>query len=403
MKWEEQFAARTERIKSSTVREFLKHALKPGMISFAGGMPDPNLLPVQATAAASERIGKKYGAKALQYGQTEGIGELRELIAARFGKSGATAENVLITTGSQQALDLIGRVLLEEGDPVAVQNPTYLAALAAWRPYGVEFVTGESGWPLPETETRRPSLVYCIPNFQNPSGGSLSREERMRLTEYAGTRGVPLIEDDPYGELRYEGEALPSLLEMGSDLSGPILYVGTFSKVLAPGFRLGWIVGAPPLIKALAQAKQAMDLHTSTFCQYLALELLNDRSMAASIQRLCAAYRKKRDVMLEELREHMPGSAHWTEPAGGFFILLTLSKEMDGTELAQRALEEQVVVVPGIDFHVRGGKNTLRLSFSSAGEEEIRTGIRALARCVREKAPLDSRRAEAPALFAALQ
>jgi 2-aminoadipate transaminase len=394
MNWEKCFASRAALMQKSTVREFLKQAARPGMISFAGGLPDPDLLPVEETRAAVDRALTLHGSRVLQYGITEGLLELRELIAAKYHSVGITPENVLITTGSQQALDLIGRLFLDETSTVAVQNPTYLAALSVWRSYGAEFAPGTGRSPLPSNQRLKANLIYCIPNFINPTGESMDGNERSTLVDYSLRESIPLLEDDPYGDLRYDGSPKPpSLLELAGGLNGPVLHVGTISKVLAPGFRIGWIIGATPLIAKLAIAKQAVDLHTSTFSQYVACELLKSSVFESALPRLRSAYASKRDALLRELRAQMPSRITWTHPAGGFFLLLTLPTDVDGSELARRALEVGVAVVPGGDFHARGGKNTLRLSFSNASHPQIGEGVTRLSEVVRnirtKKAPVE--------------
>ncbi len=378
MNWDLHLSKRASLMQGSAVREFLKIAAQPGMISFAGGLPDTTLLPVDELQAATERAITNYGPKVLQYGATEGAPQLREYVASRFRSVGAVAENVLITTGSQQALDLVGRVLLNEGDTVAVQNPTYLAALSAWRPYGVSFCGGTATSPLPDEPKVSPRAIYCIPNFQNPTGESLTHDQRLRLTNWACAKEIPLIEDDPYGELRYEGEKLPSLLELSGGLESSVLHLGTFSKVLAPGLRVGWIVGSSGIIKRLALAKQALDLHTSTLCQYVALEFALNGRLQRSLPKLCSSYREKRDEMLECLQMHLPADCTWGKPAGGFFTLLTLPEETDGSAFSRAALAAGVAVIPGAEFHVCGGRNTVRLSFSVSSRTEIREGVRRL-------------------------
>ncbi len=377
MNWENRFSERTRLMQQSTVREFLKHATRQDIISFAGGLPDPELLPVKETREAVDRALTSNGARALQYGVTEGVGELRELIAARFPHIGVTPESVLITTGSQQALDLVGRVLLNEGDKVAVQNPTYLAALSGWRTYGAAFLPGESRLPLAPEPKAVPNLIYCIPNFINPTGESLDENERNLVLDYSLNHSIPLLEDDPYGDLRYDNTPKPrSMIEMAGDPEGPVIHIGTFSKVLAPGFRVGWIVAARELIAKLALAKQTLDLHTSTFAQYVVVELLKGGIIDNSLPPLQASYCQKRDLLLEALNnQFITGATMWTRPHGGFFVLLSLEADLDGTLVARAALENGVLVVPGADFHVRGGSNSLRLSFSNAPRLQIADGV----------------------------
>jgi 2-aminoadipate transaminase len=381
MNWNQRFARSTEKMRRNTVREFLKYAKRPGMISFGGGLPAPELFPIAEFEKASETLLKKYGPKALQYGESEGVAELREWIAADVG---VAAENVLITSGAQQALELLGRVLIDEGDRVAVENPTYLALLSSWRVHGPNFEALRSDADGLCVSELRPGakLLYLVPNFQNPQGTTLSLERRIELVEFAKRNEMIVIEDDPYGELRYEGEALPSIFEIADKTNGPVVRVGTFSKVLAPGLRVGWMIGDRRLLEKVVQAKQSTDLHTSTFNQYLALELVASGLLETQIPKLCSEYRRRRDVMLEALKEAMPDGVQWTRPEGGMFLLLTLPNELKGADIARAALAENVLVVPGEDFHVIGGENTLRLNFSNCTPELIRTGIQRLASIV---------------------
>jgi 2-aminoadipate transaminase len=383
MNWESHFTPRASLIQKSIVREFLKFAGRPDMISFAGGLPDPRLLPVDQTRGAVDRALTRYGPQMLQYGITDGILELRALLAAKFQKIGATPENVLITTGSQQALDLIGRVLLDDRSKIAVQNPTYLAALSAFRACGVSFLPGSVNSPLPEETETVPDLIYCIPNFTNPTGESVPSEQRVDLVRYSFRHGIPLIEDDPYGALTFdESVAAPSLLEIGMDVNGPVMHVGTLSKVLAPGFRIGWIVAARELVRKLVVAKQSLDLHTSTFSQYAVLQLITEGVLDKLLPELRAAYAHKCQLMVRSIHATMPAKVDCTRPRGGFFLLLKLPSPLDGKQVAQAALAANVAVVPGVEFHVQGGENTLRLCFSHPASHQIEEGIRRLARVI---------------------
>lgn len=378
MHWNKHFAERTSHMQRSTVREFLKLAAQPGMISFAGGLPAPELFPLQEVRAASENVLTRHGTRALQYGETEGVRELRSWLADRHNVS---VENVLITSGAQQALDLIGRVLLDPGDQVAVENPTYLALLLAWRPLGVEYspvISDDEGMVVSEIPNKA-KLLYVIPNFQNPQGTTLSHARRMVLAEKARREKLIIVEDDPYGELRFDGEPLPSLFSLAGGPEGPVIHVGTFSKVLAPGFRVGWIIANSSLIEKLVLAKQPLDLHTSTWNQYLASELASIGFLPAHLEKLRAEYRTRRDAMLTALDEFMPPTVRWTRPAGGMFLFTTLPPQYDAAHLAAQAIREKVLIVPGADFHVTGGKNTFRLNFSNAQPNAIRSGIEKLA------------------------
>lgn len=397
MNWNQSFASRTGEMRRSTVREVLKLAVRPDMISFGGGLPAPELFPVEEVRQATEAVLRRHPERALQYGETEGIAELRDSIARSCSRPGLPVrrENVLIVTGSQQALDLVGRVLLDPGDAVLVENPTYLAALGAWRPLGARFRLlpsdgeGMQVSALPAVPPSKTKLLYCIPNFQNPTGATLSLERRRALVAWSQSTGVPILEDDPYGELRYEGDVLPSLLELSAalaateTLTGGVIHLGTFSKTLAPGLRVGWVVAPEPVIEKLTLAKQSADLHTSTLCQFVVLELVRAGVLARHLPRLRAAYRMRRDAMRIALREHFPADVTWTEPAGGLFLFVKLPERINAAELLPLALARGVAFVPGEDFHANGGgQNTLRLNFSNASPERIMEGIRRLAAVV---------------------
>ena len=381
MNWSHHFAGVTANLRRNTVREFLKYAKRPGMISFGGGLPAPELFPIAEFEEAGEAVLRRYGAKALQYGESEGVAELREWIAAG---AGVAPENVLITSGAQQALDLLGRVLINEGDRVAVENPTYLALLSSWRVHAPAFeaVRSDADGLCVEELQSGAKLLYLVPNFQNPQGTTLGLHRRVELSELAKRNEMIVVEDDPYGQLRYEGEALPSLFEIAEKTNGPVVRIGTFSKVLAPGLRVGWLLADRALLEKVVQAKQSTDLHTSTLNQYLALELVANGLLQTQIPKLCAEYRRRRDVMLETLSETMPEGVQWTKPQGGMFLLVTLPPKVQGAEIARAALLENVLVVPGEDFHLTGGENTLRLNFSNCTPQQIITGIRRLARIV---------------------
>jgi 2-aminoadipate transaminase len=399
MNWNDRFAGRTASMKRSAVREFLKLTSQPGMISFAGGLPAPELFPVDEIREATEAIFRCRPAQALQYGEAEGVAELRDWIAQEHSRPGLslTCANVMVTTGSQQGIDLLGRVFLDPADAVAVENPTYLATLSAWRPFGVRFLPapcdadGLRADSLAEVLALRPKLLYTIPNFQNPQGTTLAVSRRQQLANVLQSTPVVLIEDNPYGELRYEGEPSPHLYEFaarkeedarGSELNS--IYLGTFSKVLAPGFRVGWVIGPEAVIEKLVQAKQAADLHTSTLCQHVALELVRRGTMENHLPRLRAAYRERRDTMLAALERHFPTEAHWTRPRGGMFLMVTLPGDIEASDLLREALVSQVAFVPGNHFHLdESGKHTLRLNFSNASPERIEEGIRRLGRILK--------------------
>ncbi len=393
MDWSQCFAQRTALMRSSALRELMKVNARPEIISFAGGLPAAELFPIKriksALAAALDRV----GGQALQYSATEGLADLRDWIARQFSnnRSRVGRENVLITSGAQQALDLIGRILLEPGDRVIVENPTYVALLSAWRPTGVEFLPAgcdHEGIRVKECAAllkRKPKAIFCVPNFQNPQGTTLSLARREKLVALARQHRTAIVEDNPYGELRYGGRALPNLLELDARNNGvagfdsQVIHTGTFSKVLMPGLRVGWVIAARAVVDKLTQAKQAADLHTSTLSQHLALELVNQGFLEEFVPVLCRNYRERRDAMTAALGEYFPKGATWTQPEGGMFLFVTLPRHIDTGKLLPAALEQGVAYVPGEEFHLKGeGKNTLRLNFSNARPERIEEGIKKL-------------------------
>jgi 2-aminoadipate transaminase len=400
MDWSQCFAQRTALMRRSAVRELLKVTSRPEIISFAGGLPAAELFPVARVKSALTAVLDRVGGQALQYSTTEGLPALRDWLAAQFsnGRLRVDRENVLITTGGQQALDLVGRILLEKGDRVMLENPTYLALLSAWRPARVEFLPVKcdaDGMKLEEGELllkRKPKVVYCVPNFQNPQGTTLSLSRRERLVALARQHAIAIIEDNPYGQLRYSGSALPNLLELDArnrgttDFDSRVIYCGTFSKVLMPGLRVGWVIASRAVIEKLTQAKQAADLHTSTLSQHLALELISRGFLEEFLPVLRRNYGERRDAMLGALAKYFPKSATWTQPEGGMFLLVTLPKHINASKLLLAALEQLVAFVPGEEFHLNGeGKNTLRLNFSNARPERIEGGIKKLGRLLQLK------------------
>ncbi len=393
MNWPSFFAHRTLHMRRSAVRKLLKVIAQPGMISFAGGIPAPELFPLDEIARATTAVWQRNGRDALQYGETEGVPALRDWIANRFSRPGLNVQrqNVMIVSGSQQALDLIGKVFLDPGDRVLCENPTYLAMLSAWRPHLPDFVpvpSDEEGMrvdAVPRGLARGAKLIYLVPNFQNPQGTTLSLARRRRLLESATGRAV-VVEDNPYGDLRYEGEALPHVLDLDADRGGHdeldtcVIHLGTFSKVLAPGLRVGWVIAASDVIDKLVQAKQAADLHTSTLCQYVVLELVRDGLLERHLPVLRKAYKVRRDAMLAALAKHCPPEIHWTRPEGGMFLLVTLPPIVRAGALLKETLAEGVAFVPGDDFHLDDtGRNTLRLNFSNATPERIEEGVKRFA------------------------
>lgn len=387
--WESHLASRTARMKGSAIRELLKVIQQPDVISFAGGLPAPEFFPLREVEEACRYIVRDDGAKALQYSATEGFGPLKEYLAETVHKYGVPAVpgNVLLTNGSQQALDLIGKIFLDPGDYVITSRPTYLGAIQAWNAYRGRYHTvnlDDDGMVVDEIEHayekavadsgRPPKFIYVLPNFHNPGGTTLSLERREQLAEIATKLDLPVVEDDPYGQLRYEGEDLPPICTYIPERT---IYLGTFSKILAPGLRLGWIVCPEALMRRFVQAKQGCDLHTGTFVQYIANDVCQRGFINRHVKRLCEVYKERRDTMLDALVEFWPDGCRWTHPEGGLFLWARVPESTDTTDFLEVALEEKVAYVPGINFYPNqdGGRNAMRLNFSYASPDTIVEGI----------------------------
>jgi len=401
--WDYRYAQRTQRMGGSAVRELLKLTEQADIISFGGGMPAPEVFPVKEFEQACIRVLREQGAQALQYGATEGYTPLREMIARHSKRVGVniSTDNLLITSGSQQALDLLGKIFINRGDRILVESPTYVGALQAWNAYGAEYVTvpsDENGMNTDELEQALrigPKFIYVLPNFQNPTGTTIPLMRRMRLVELADKYGVPIIEDDPYGQLRYDGEHIPAVAVLDgqmrtstptSSYTGNVIYLSTFSKILAPGIRLAWVTAPPEVITKLATAKQGCDLHTATFNQIVAYEVGRGGFLDQHVKVICKAYKERRDVMLDALEEHMPQGVHWTHPEGGLFLWATLPECINTTDLLKKTLEQKVAFVPGTSFYPRGGGlNTMRLNFSNATPDKINEGIARMGRVIKEE------------------
>lgn len=403
MEWNTLFAARVSRSRASAIREIFKLIQMPGIISFAGGMPAPETFPVVALQEAAHRLLTEQPERALQYSVTEGYPPLRAFIAERLRCQGIPANdaNVLITSGSQQAMDLVSKVFLDPGDRVLVERPTFSAALQTFSSYLANCVGAEvdDQGVLPEqVEVGLASgakLIYVQPNFQNPAGTTLALERREQLIALADRRGVPIVEDDPYRDLRYNGEDLPPLMAIdargrrvsGADdglAGGLVIHMGSFSKLLAPGMRLGWIVAPRPVIVQLVIAKQSADLHTSVFDQMLAYEVVKDGFLERHVPYLRQVYRQRCRTMLEALARWFPPGVRWTKPEGGFFIWATLPEEVDAAAMLEASVEAGVAYVPGASFFAEDGRppltNTMRLNFSYCTQAVIEEGIQRLGR-----------------------
>lgn len=400
--WKSRYAQRTLGIKSSAIRELLKITQKPEIISFGGGLPAPDVFPVERFEEACHKVLSEHGAMALQYSTTEGYQPLREMIAQNLTRYGifAKADNVLITAGSQQALDLIGKLLINRGDRILLEAPTYLGALQAFNVYGAQYVpvpVDDDGMITDQVDISLrtgPKFMYILPNFQNPAGVTLSEGRRHQLILLADKYGIPIIEDDPYGQLRYEGEHLPPLVALDRQnlrrdngfTLGNVIYLSTFSKTLAPGIRLAWIVAPEDVIVKLVQLKQATDLHTSTFNQYVAYEVARDGFLDEHVKLIRKVYRERRDAMLQALQEYFPPEVTWTHPKGGLFLWVTMPEGTDSDALLRSALTENVAFVAGDSFYANNGhegSRHMRLNFSHSRPERIREGIRRLSIAVK--------------------
>ena len=387
------FSERARQLTSSAIREILKVTEQPDVISFAGGLPSPDGFPVEVVRQAFERVLSASARSALQYGPTEGYAPLRAWVAEDLNRQGAdvTAENILIVSGSQQGLDLLGKTLIDTGSKVLVETPSYLGALQSFSQYQPQYVSvpSDDDGLLPDAIT--PELasggrfLYALPNFQNPTGRTLTRQRREALVANAARLGLPIIEDDPYGELRYAGEPQPGLLALGGECGANVIRLGSFSKVLAPGLRLGYICASREIIHKLVLAKQATDLHTASLTQMAVYEIVKDGFLDGHLPRVRELYRKQCEIMLEALQRAFPAGARWTRPEGGMFVWVTLAPHIDSTGLLQRAIQEKVAFVPGAPFYAGAAeRNTLRLSFVTVPEEKIRRGVAILGRLIAE-------------------
>jgi 2-aminoadipate transaminase len=395
------FASRTRVMKSSAMRDLMAITARPEVISLAGGLPDTASFPPDTFASMANRIAGESCAKALQYGPTEGLDETKECIAEVMAAEGMKVdlEDLIVTTGGQQVIDLVTRTLIDPGDVVIAEGPTYPGAVPSFSSYQADVVqidTDDEGMRvdrLPEVldrldrDGRRPKFVYTVPSFQNPSGVTMSLERRRRLVQIAHERQLLVLEDNPYGLLRYEGSALPTLRALDGGVY--VMYLGTFSKILSPGLRLGWVAAPPPVLEKINLGKQAADLCTSTLSQLLVQAYFDEGIWRDYVDSLNEIYRARRDAMLDALAEFFPPQAEWTRPGGGLFIWVTLPDFIDTTDLLARALRENVAFVPGEAAYLDGrGRSSMRLNFSGSDEDTIREGVRRIGEVVAEQVAL---------------
>jgi 2-aminoadipate transaminase len=395
------FAQRTRVMRSSAMRDLMELTARPEVISLAGGQTDTTTFPPESFAAQMTRIAQESSAEALQYGPTEGFSRTKDCIREVMAIEGMAPdpEDIIVTTGGQQAIDLVAKTLVDPGDPVICEAPTYPGAVPVFSAYQAEtfqVAVDDDGMRVDELEAvcdrlaadgRRPKFIYTVPSFQNPAGVTLSAERRRRLVEIARERELLVVEDNPYGTLRFEGEGPEPLYKLdGGDY---VVYLGTFSKILSPGIRLGWLCAPPPVLEKVTLGKQASDLCTSTLSQYFVAEFFGEGGWREYIDDLVRIYRGRRDAMLDALERHFPRQATWTEPQGGLFVWATLPDYLNTTDLLAKALRQNVAFVPGAAAFVDGrGTSSMRLNFSSSTEEEIREGIRRIGRVISEQVEL---------------
>ncbi|MEM7111845.1 MAG: PLP-dependent aminotransferase family protein [Chloroflexota bacterium] len=373
------FAKRVGRMKPAAIRGILAR-MGPDCISLAAGKPAESLFPLETIYEKTGHMLEKNGPESMQYFSTTGFEPLREWVASRV--PGAKASNVLPINGSQQAIDIMGKLFVDPGDKVAVSAPTYTAAFSTLDTYEAEFIAVDSDTDgmIPESVEavlqQAPKFLYCIPNFMNPTGVCMTLERRQAIVDLARQYQVPILEDDPYGDLRFEGEPLPNLFELAPE---QVIYAGTFSKILAPGFRVGWMISSDEVFNELMMTKQVSDLQVSTYAQMLLYEVVQGGFIEGQIERICAYYKKQRDTMLAAMDKHFPEGVTYERPSGGMFIWCELPEHLDATEIVADAIAADVAYVPGEPFFPPGqGKNTLRLSYSMASLEEIEVGIKRL-------------------------
>jgi len=392
------YSVLASKMEASAIREILKLVQNPEVISLAGGMPDPLTFPVEDIKGIAQDVLSKNSARALQYSSTEGLPELRKCILEHLAKDGNNGEleNIIISSGSQQGLDLIGKVFLSPGDIAIVELPSYLAALNAFHSYGGELVgipMNEDGMRMDFLEEKliqlknkgkKVKFIYTISNFQNPAGVTMSLSRRKKIIEIAHKFNVFIVEDNPYEKLRFEGESIPSIYSL--EKNGSVISLGTFSKILCPGLRLAWILGNEEIIRKISILKQATDLCTSILNQLIAYEYCKLGKIEENIKSNIQIYKKKKDVMLNALEKYFPKEAAWTKPQGGFFVVATLPEYIDTGEMFKEAIEENVAYVPGAPFFADGkGQNTMRLSFCYPSEEDINEGIKRIGNLIKKK------------------
>lgn len=388
------FAKRMESLKVSAIREILKITANPEIISFAGGLPAPELFPIEEMKEVALAVLNEAGSEALQYSMTEGFMPIRKQIASRMNRklsTDLTYENIQIISGSQQGLDLSGKLFIDEGDVILCESPTYLAAISAFKAYGPQFIevpTDDNGMIISELEkiiakTEMIKLIYVIPDFQNPTGRTWSLERRQQFMELINRYEIPVIEDNPYGELRFEGEQLPALKTL--DSKGLVIFFSTFSKIFCPGLRVGWIAADKKYLEKYTLIKQGTDLHTSSINQQEISKFMDLYDLDENIEKIKAVYKRRRDVMVQTIKAEFPPEVNYTYPEGGLFLWVELPSHIKAEKLLLTCLTHKVAFVPGDSFFPNGGvENTLRLNYSNMPEERIIEGIKRLAKAIKE-------------------
>ena len=388
------YAKRMQGLQGSEIRELLKLTQQPQIISFAGGMPAPELFPVEEMKKLSVAVLEENGRSAMQYTTTEGYEPLREKIAARMNdknKTNVNKDDILVTSGSQQGLDFAGKVFIDEGDVILCESPSYIGAINAFKSYQPKFIdvpTDSDGMIMEELEkiletTDRIKMIYVIPDFQNPTGRTWPLERRKKFMEIVNKFEIPVIEDNPYGDLRFEGETLPSLKSM--DEKGLVIFLGSFSKIFCPGYRIGWVCASPQILSKFVFVKQGADLQASTISQREVSKFIEVYDLDAHVEKIKTVYKKRRDLMLSTIKEYFPEGIEYTHPEGGLFTWIELPSHLDARKIMEKCLENNVAYVPGGSFFPNGGKeNTFRLNYSNMPDEKIVEGVKRLAEALNE-------------------
>lgn len=395
---EQIYSTNIKGMKKSAIRELLKLTQRPDVISFAGGLPAPESFPIEQLKEISCEVLENDGPAALQYGATEGVTELRQILVDRYNNEGLNIElkNLVITTSSQQGLDLLAKIFINRGDKVICGLPSYLGGLGAFNSYGAEMVGikfDDKGMradllaeKLEELKNKgeKPKFIYIIPDFQNPAGITMPESRRLEIIEVAKKYDILIVEDSPYREVRFEGKAQKTIFEL--DNSGHVILLGTFSKIFVPGFRIGWVVAHEAIVDKFVVAKQSTDLCTPTLNQKIVHKYIEKGYFDTNLKEIIAQYHKKRDNMLSAFKEFMPNGVTWTEPEGGLFLFLTLPNNMDAETLFQKAIDNNVAFVLGTVFHCDGsGKNTMRINFSFMPMDKTTEGVKRLAKAIKEE------------------